>query len=520
VKTTFLTPSVRFCRISIVRLFVLFWSFSLAPSVIAQPIPPAAPIRAEKEIKALETLRKDIQDILQEPKTKDAYFGVVITALESGETLFELNGDKGFIPASNQKLLTAITALSTLGPEFRYTTELVTNGTVVGKTLKGDLIIRGSGDPTLGSPLMFPNYEPTFVFQQWADSLSKRGIDKIEGSVIADDSYFTRELYPEGWSYEDIPYGFAAPSAGLSFAENVISVSVSPNIRSGSKPFVAIIPETDYVEKTNFATTTTQDSLETISITRSLGTSTIVIRGNIKVGSPATLEQISVEEPALYAATTFRNVLELNGLTITGGTLGIDELREKIAYQKTKTLASFVSPPLSEIVKVMNKRSNNFYSEQLLRTVGKETSGKGNWEEGIQVMTNKLMSAGVGTDFLSIHDGSGMSRLDLLTPSSLIGLLRYVYRHPTTSKPFVESLPIMGVDGTLETRLTGTPAQGNVKAKTGSMTSVRSLSGYLTTKDGESLAFTLLTNNFSGLSKEVNNIHDLILLRLVNFSRK
>jgi D-alanyl-D-alanine carboxypeptidase/D-alanyl-D-alanine-endopeptidase (penicillin-binding protein 4) len=396
----------------------------------------------------------------------------------------------------------------------------VTNGWVSGKTLKGDIIIRGSGDPTLGSSLMFPNYEPTFVFQQWADSLSRRGIEKIDGSVIADDNYFTAELYPLGWSHEDISFGFAAPSSGICFAENSVSVSVSPNIRAGSRPFVAIIPETDYIEKTNYATTTREEQ-EPIEITRLPGTSTVVIRGTITPGSSATLEQISVEEPPIYAATSLRTVLEQNGITITGGTLGIDELREKVAYQKTRTLASFVSPPLSEIVKVMNKRSNNLYAEQLLRTIGKEVNGKGSWEEGLQLMEAKLASNGVSTEFLTINDGSGLSRLNLLTPATLGGGLRTAAKTPGgLSKAFIESLPIMGIDGTLETRLVGTPAQGNIKAKTGSMTGVRSLSGYATTKDGETLAFVLVANNFSGASKEVNNVHDLILLQLVNFSRK
>lgn len=510
----FLTLSVRLGRIRIVRFVTLLIVLASGHSIYGQPVI-ATPVA-----RAVEALRADIQGILQEPKTKDAFYGVVITSLETGETLYELNANKGFVPASNQKLLTAYTALASLGPAFRYTTELVTNGTVSGKTLKGDLIIRGSGDPTLGSPSMFPNYEPTFIFEQWADSLAKRGIEKIEGSVIADDSYFTHDLYPLGWSYEDIPYSFAAPSSGLSFAENAVSVSVSPNIRSGSKPFVAIIPETDYLEKTNFATTTTKDPEEPLEITRTIGTSTIVISGNIMRGSPATLEQISVEEPAIYAATVLREVIEQNGITITGGTLGIEELREKVAYQKTRQIASYVSPPLSEIVKVMNKRSNNLYSEQLLRTVGKEASGKGDWDEGLDVMKRKLIEAGVNIDMLALHDGSGLSRLDLMSPTVLIAVLRHLYTHSDLSKAFTESLAIMGIDGTLENRLAGTPAQGNVKAKTGSMTGVRSLSGYLTTKDGEPLAFAIMTNNFSGLSREVNNIHDLILLRLVNFSRK
>lgn len=519
-KTTFVTPSVRLSHAGRVRFLVFFWTFTASILAFGQPNQSPVPQKPEKELKALETLRSDIQGILQEPKTRDAYFGLVITSVETGETLFELNPDKNFLPASNQKLLTTLTALTTLGPAFRYTTELVTNGTITSKSIKGDLIIRGAGDPTFGSPSMFPNYEPTFIFQQWADSLEKRGIEKIDGAIIADDSYFNDELYPTGWSYEDIPYGFAAPSSGLSFAENAVSVSVSPNIRAGSKPFVAIIPETDYIEKANFATTTTKDPAEPLVVTRTPGTSTIVIRGNIKSGSPSTLEQISVEEPGLYAATTFRGVLEASGITVTGGTLGTDELKEKIAYPKTKPIASFTSPPMAEIVKVMNKRSNNLYAEQILRTVAKELSGTGSWEEGLEAMQEKLVAAGLSTDHLSLYDGSGMSRMDLLSPRSLVMLLRFMYRSPELSKTFVESLPVMGIDGTLETRLVGTPAQGNVKAKTGSMTGVRSLSGYLTTKDGETLAFALIANNFSGISKEINNLHDLILLRLVNFSRK
>jgi D-alanyl-D-alanine carboxypeptidase/D-alanyl-D-alanine-endopeptidase (penicillin-binding protein 4) len=196
------------------------------------------------------------------------------------------------------------------------------------------------------------------------------------------------------------------------------------------------------------------------------------------------------------------------------------ELKEKIPYQSLQMLAQNVSPPLGEIVTVMNKKSNNFYAEQIFRTLAKEAGGEGSWKAGAKVVQNYISSLGISVENFSIRDGSGLSRMNLVTPEGMVQLLRALHRDAKLHKSFTESLPIMGKDGTLQERLKNTPAEGNVIAKTGLLSGERSLSGYLTTKDNETLVFSILVNNYTCPVKDINNIQDLIMLRLVNFSRK
>ncbi|MEP7234311.1 MAG: D-alanyl-D-alanine carboxypeptidase/D-alanyl-D-alanine-endopeptidase, partial [Ignavibacteriota bacterium] len=261
----------------------------------------------------------------------------------------------------------------------------------------------------------------------------------------------------------------------------------------------------------------------TIKITRDQGENMITITGTIDRGATAVSEQLSVEDPALYAATVFRETLEYRGFTISGGTMAASELEEKIKYSNpgnTQTISQVISPPLSEIVRVVNKKSQNFYAEQLLRTIGKETLGKGNWESGISAEKKYFSSLGLDGDKFTLYDGSGLSRMDLVSPSDIVALLRAVGRQPKIFPAFDSSLPVMGIDGTLSERLRQSGARGNVHAKTGFLTGVRCLSGYLKTKDDELLAFSILVNNYSVPTREVNDLQDEIILRLVNFSRK
>ncbi len=522
-------------RIQKTSRFRRYWCIALASVLlisslqraVAQPVTAPSIQKTKQEVTAIEQLKKDLEGILQDPKAANATWGITIQSLKNGESLFELNQAKCFLPASNLKIVTSAAALSLLSPTFQYMTELVTNGKITKGVLKGDLIIRGSGDPTFGSPSMFPEQDPTFVFKKWADTLERLGIEKIEGNIIVDDTYFTDELYPIGWSIDDASYYYAMQTSGLAFADNSVSVSVSPNLTAGSKPFIAIIPETDYIEKNNKAVTRDAKKIKDstsekhlITVMRELGTNTINVTGEIEKGAPAMLEQIAVESPSLYAATVFREMLEYQGITITGGTMTTAELEEKIPYKTAKTLAQQVSPPLKDIVQVMNKKSNNLYAEQLFRTIAKETTGEGSWKQGSATIKKFLVSLGVNSDNFSLRDGSGLSRMDLVTPEGMLTILKAMYHDARLWQAFSESLPIMGKDGTLSGRLTGTLAEGNIRAKTGFLTGVRSLCGYLTTKDNEMLAFTIYANNFTANVKDINNLQDVMLLRLVNFSRK
>jgi D-alanyl-D-alanine carboxypeptidase/D-alanyl-D-alanine-endopeptidase (penicillin-binding protein 4) len=506
----------------------------LIQSVRAQTLAiPATP--ALRQQGAIGDLEHDLTDIFNDPRFSNATWGVCIRSMETGEYLFRLNDTKSLLPASNFKLFTTAEALSLLSPDFRYTTQLITTGRIADGTLHGDLIIRGAGDPTLGSSLAFPDSSPSFIFNAWADSLSKHGIKRIDGSIIGDDSYFTDDLYPSGWEIEDLPYYYAMQTTALAFDENQIEVSVSPGLSKGSVVRYELEPNTDYVTVDNRGMTR-QDSIvlkrrhlpdsviatgaTSIDITRDIGTNSISVRGEIPLSAPVTSEQLSVENPTLYAASVFREALEERGIEIIGKTRTARELAKPIPYLKARVLASYISPPLSDIVAIMNKHSDNLYAEELFRTVGKEIGGEGSWQRGTEVMKKYLASIEIDTGRVSINDGSGLSRMDLVTAQQMVSLLHTMRERSKLFAAFYPSLSIMGVDGTLSSRLKETRAEGNVYAKTGFLTGVRSISGYLTTRDGEMLAFSIIGNNFTVPVSQANNLQDLVLLRLVNFSRK
>lgn len=506
----------------------VFACFLLCSKTFSQPVIAPPHEQISQDIRSINELQSDLNGIFSDPKFSNAQIGVEVRSLKTGEKLFALNAEKNLLPASNLKLVTTAAALKLLGLDFRYSTQVVSLGKMVRSTLKGDLIIRGSGDPTLGSPSMFPDKDPTAIFDAWADSLDALGIEKIDGNIIADPNYFTSDVYPLGWSIEDEPYYFATQSSGISFADNAVSVTVTGGLRGGSKPLYELTPETQYFQVNDLAVTrsvpikstdTIRSSGNTISITRLPGENTITIQGSIDKGTEAVSEQLSVDDPPTYVATVFRETLEAHGITVTGGAMTASDLDERINYNQTHILINHLSPPLSDIVRVVNKKSHNHFAEQLLRTIGKEVLGKGDWRTGVLAVKRYLTLAGLDPEKIALYDGSGLSRMDLISPSNFVQLLKTIYADPQLYSAFDSSLPVMGIDGTLSARLRDSRASGNVRAKTGSLTGVRSLSGYLTTKDNEPLAFSIIFNNYTTPGSEVQNLGDLFLLRLVNFSR-
>ena len=538
-KTLFwaLSVQVGLKRGIFVLLWVLFSACFFETTLYSQTQTAPGQVKTQQETTALGNLQQAITDDISEKRYSNAFIGIEIRSVKTGELLFHLNEKKNFLPASNMKLITTAAALGTLGPDFRYSTQLLTEGKIHKGILKGDLIIRGSGDPTFGSPSMYPDKDPTSIFDQWADSLEKIGVEKIDGSIIVDPSYFTDDIYPEGWAVEDMPFYFATASSGLSFADNAVSVSVTPGLRSGSKANTETIPETEFFSLDNAAITHEpktgskskgKDSsvvpvsipVNTIKVTREPGENTISVVGSIDRGAPGVHEQLSIENSPLYTATVFREMLEYRGFTVTGGTMTSAELDEKIDYDKTRILVNHKSPPMKDIIKVVNKKSQNFYSEQIIRTIGKEVVGKGDWESGVGGVKKYLSSLGLDITTQVFHDGSGLSRMDLISPEDIVTILRVLYREQKIFPAFDSSLPVMGVDGTLSERLRGSTASGNVHAKTGFLTGIRCLSGYLKTKDDELLAFSFMVNNYTIPTREINDLHDQLILRLVNFSRK
>ncbi|MGC8594215.1 MAG: D-alanyl-D-alanine carboxypeptidase/D-alanyl-D-alanine endopeptidase [Candidatus Kryptoniota bacterium] len=477
-------------------------------------------LSSAQEMQALKALQFDLKSIISDSAFSNAFIGIEVKDLRSDAVLFAYNQDKDFVPASNMKLLTTSAALSVLGENYQYHTYLMANGYVLDDTLFGDLYIVGSGDPTISG--RFTNGDVVKIFKGWADTLKLLNVKVVKGNVIGDDRVFDNVPVGEGWGlawHEDV-YWYAAYISGLSFNDNCIDVTLKPN-KPGAPVLYTLTPPTSYITIIN-ESKTTEDTINTIDFYRDPATNVIHIYGNY----PRTLDSMKVSltvyNPTLYTATVLFETLNSVGIKMLGEPFDISRY-QKISrvppYNLMWTIASYTSPPLSEIVKVINKRSQNFYAEQVFRTLGKEKYGIGTFENARRVEMFFLHSIGVDTTQIEINDGSGLSSWDLVTPHAIVEILEAMRKSPV-SNIFYDSLPVAGVDGTLEFRMKGTRAQGNVHGKTGFIENVRSLSGYLTTLDGEPLAFSIFVNHYTVPTSAVNALQDMICTRLCNFSFK
>ncbi len=457
-----------------------------------------------------------MNDIFNDPNFSNAEWGVVIQSLETGEYFYKRNEDKLFIPASNLKLFTTSAGLILLGSDYRFKTNVYMNGIVDGSVLKGDLVIQGRGDPSISS--RFYDGNMLKVYNDWADSLVNDGIDEITGNIIGDDNAFDEVGLGAGWAWDYESNWFAAPSSAISFNDNCVDLVVTVNKKT-HQPEISVYPDTKYVIIINKVSTVPKDSATSIDAYRELGTNVITVFGTIRDNSDSVKTYVTVNNPTQFAMVALKDVLRKKGIVIDGYPIDINDMTTNLDYSKMKILFTQDSPPLKEIVKVINKSSQNLYAEQLLKTIGLETKGYGSVENGVSAEDKVFREMGINPESLNIVDGSGLSRLDLVTPKQIVSLLSYMYKNKNFI-PFFNSLPIAGVDGTLGDRMQNTKAQGKIRAKPGFLEGVRSLSGYAFTGDNEPIAFSIIVNNFNVPVKLAENIQDLVCLRLANFKRK
>lgn len=470
------------CRIAgIIALFLLF--------------PSCAPLQQRAAFEAL----------FDTPALSSAQWGVAVSSLRTGEILYQREANREFVPASTMKLFTTAAALIRLGPDFRYTTALYTGGLLQDGTLQGNLVIRGSGDPSFSG--RFSREGATGVFVQWADALQREGVREIDGDVVGDDTFFDGQYLGNGWSWDDETFGYAAQISGLSFYENSVDVEVSPGEGEGSSAVLRIVPDTRYVTLLNRVITAPAGESGSLHFFRSPGTNVVTVSGRIASGSPVLREMVSVHDPALFSATVLKEVLESKGIRVRGVPVGAGRKGVVPEYTAMRLIASHSSPPLHEIVRIANKWSKNLYAEQLFRTLGKVLGGEGSTARSSEVVKESLSRMGIDPGSVAVHDGSGFSRLNLVTPLHVLSLLGFMARHESFPY-FYGSLAIAGVDGTLQRRMKGSEAEGRVHAKTGYFRYVRALSGYVTSKGGDMKAFSLLLNNYLGPAAEARALQD------------
>ncbi len=472
-------------------------------------------IKKSVSFNSLNELREQLDDSFNDPNFNHAFWGVLVKSLKTGEIIYKRNADKLFNPASNTKLFTSAAALSLLGSDFVYQTNLYANGIIKNNKLAGDLIIQGSGDPTISN--RFFNGNVTSIFEAWADSLISKGITEISGNLYGDDASFDNFGSGRGWLLDNESAWFSAPSGALSFNDNTLMIEVKPT-EINFPAEIKVIPNTKYVTVMQKVLTVDTNSEQSIKISRLSGSNLISVNGKIKKDSKPVIEYVSIADPTLFFLTVLREVFEQKGISVKGKIGSISIAEKIILAENLSLLFTHESVPLHMIVKELNKNSNNFYAEQILKTIGLEVYNYGSSENGAKASKELFATMGINPDNMIMVDGSGLSRLNLVSPRQIVNLLTFLYSSDQFN-PFYNSLPIGGVDGTLANRMKRSAAENNVRAKAGFNENVSSLSGYIKTIGGETLAFSIMINNFLASPNLVEYLEDNVCNRLVNFVR-
>ncbi|HUJ69085.1 MAG TPA: D-alanyl-D-alanine carboxypeptidase/D-alanyl-D-alanine-endopeptidase [Syntrophorhabdales bacterium] len=480
------------------------------------PVPPAtAPdYQGQREERTGEKQHQtvEIDDIIDARLAPSVLWGVSVRSLSTGQSLLTRNSDKLLTPASNMKLLTTAVALTRLGPDFRYTSGLYWKGKRKKNVLEGDVFFRGSGDPTISERFQG---KATAVFEGWADALKRHGVREISGDLVGDDTLFDDRSLGTGWAWDDEMIAYSARISALSFNDNCFEATVRPGKNVGDPARISISPETAYVELTNALKTSSTDEQSELEARRLFGSNRIVLSGRIGLSSEPRHLRFSVANPALYAVTVLKEVFEASGIRVRGRAMDMGHSGKPVPdYGAMTEIAVRQSEPLSEIIEQVNKRSQNLYAELLFRTLGASFRGRGTTKNSADVVVESLAAMGIPKDSLAVYDGSGLSRLDLVAPDQVVQVLDYMSRHPYFEY-YYRSLPVAGVDGTLMKRMRNTPAEDNVRAKTGTLTHVTALSGYVRDREGSLLAFSIMSNNSLRPASEMRTLEDAICERLV-----
>ena len=477
-------------------------------------VPPASTDRATPTSPSIRQLQRDLDTLAQTQALRHGTWGIVVRSLDRQEALYALNAGTLLMPASAMKIVTLATAAKKLGWAYSYETRLLGIGAVDLGLLAGDLLVVGSGDPSVDDW----DGAASGLFQTWADRLKAAGIRAIGGRIVGDDNQLEDEALGPGWAWDDLGASFATGAGALQFNQNAVRARIAPGHAPGDLAIVDLSPSYSGLTLRNLLTTVGAGETPAIDLRRAAGSAIVELRGTVPAGTAPFFRNLAVDNPTLYFVTALRDALIANGIDVRGPAVDIDLIADPPPRDEGVPLVSHRSPPLSALAATMMKLSQNLYAETLMKTMD---------ESEVRSLASGLAAARAVLDAWNIEpldilmtDGSGLSRYNLISAKALSVVLTQVAADTALALPFEASLPIAGQDGTLAGRMKGTRAEGNARAKTGSLSNARSLAGFVRTADGERLVFAMIANNFGTPPDVVESTMDAMVVRLAEFTRR
>jgi D-alanyl-D-alanine carboxypeptidase/D-alanyl-D-alanine-endopeptidase (penicillin-binding protein 4) len=458
---------------------------------------------------------RDLDRIFTAPVMEHGLWGVEVKSLVTGRIVYARNARTLMMPASNMKILTLAAAGEVLGWDYRFRTTLEAAAPIENGALKGDLFVRGTGDPTINAV----HGRATVVFDEWAAGLRAVGVNRITGGIVADASAFDAVPLGQGWAWDYLDADYAAPVGALEYNENVATLTVRPGGRPGDAAALELSPGAG-ITLVHHVTTGEAGSRTAIAVERRAGESAIDVSGSIASDAARATRPVAVANPAHYFAHSLLLALQARGIEVDGLPVDLADRGAELHPEPRRMLVESRSPPLSAIAVDMMKVSQNLYAETLLKATGAAKGSVGSAAAGREATAQVLAGWGIGAEDYIQADGSGLSRYDFVTPETIVRVLERLYADPRHREVFAAALPLAGRDGTLASRLKATRAEGNALAKTGSIANVRALSGYVRSRDDETFAFSILANSVAIPAATVNYIADVAVETLANHSAK
>ena len=462
-------------------------------------------IHAQKPESAESVFVKSVETILGNSCLRKQNFGIKIHSLQRNKTLYSVNSNRLFAPASNVKLLTTAMALKRLRPEYRFKTGLYATTPVGGETLRGDIFIKGFGDPNLVSE------------QMWllVKELKNIPLRKVHGDIIADASFFDNNLRVKTWKKGGVE-AYNAPLGALSFNFNTVTVHINPGEKPGDRPVVVVDPNIEFIRVDNRARTVSKSKRSRLIVNRiDRGShNEITISGVVSVNHARETYYLNITRPAYYAASVFKEYLRQEGVEVTG------KVRVGFVPEGAYEILSHSSMPLSLILRGLNKFSNNFVAEQILKTIGADIYGPpGTTLNGLRAIDEYMQSLKYKPEGFSILDGSGLSRQNRLSPDQIVSVFQDMYADLGVYPEFISALGVMGRDGNVLKRMNGHNSAERARVKTGTLNSVSALSGYFQSADGERFAFSILMNDLKCSNGQAKRLQDRIVREGLKFKR-